>query len=278
MYDKKLVEGAIKRLRAFEPPEGYYLAFSGGKDSLVAFELARMAGVKFDAHTSITGRTHDESVDPPELIEFIDRFYAESELVFSNTTMWELIVKKLMPPTRMVRYCCNPLKQRNDKRRTAITGVRWAESAKRKKLRAMLEINLLSKHMQKANDILSGLEILANSKMRTRHVLNPIVDWTDNDVWSFIHHFSYPYLRLYDEGFKRLGCIGCPMGGCRNMQREFARYPLHYKKYLEAFEKMIDARKERGYGLNFFENPMAVMHWYMYGNQVKKQLPGQLEL
>ena len=44
------VELAIRRLKGFEPPEGYYVAFSGGKDSQCIYHLCKMAGVKFDAH------------------------------------------------------------------------------------------------------------------------------------------------------------------------------------------------------------------------------------
>ena len=51
--DEKIGE-AVKRLRAFEPPEGYYLAFSGGKDSVVCKALCDLAGVKYDAHYRVT--------------------------------------------------------------------------------------------------------------------------------------------------------------------------------------------------------------------------------
>ena len=44
------VENAIEVLRTFEPREGYYLAFSGGKDSIVIKALCDLAGVKYDAH------------------------------------------------------------------------------------------------------------------------------------------------------------------------------------------------------------------------------------
>lgn len=50
IYGMDFVEVAIERLKAFEPEEGYYLAFSGGKDSVVIKELANIAGVKYDAH------------------------------------------------------------------------------------------------------------------------------------------------------------------------------------------------------------------------------------
>ena len=59
------VQIAIERLRQFEPDEGYYLAFSGGKDSITIYRLAEMAGVQFDAHYRVT------TVDPPELVKFI---------------------------------------------------------------------------------------------------------------------------------------------------------------------------------------------------------------
>lgn len=65
------VEVAIKRLQTFEPDEGYYLAFSGGKDSVVIKVLADMAKVKYDAHYNVT------SVDPPELIQFIREHYPD---------------------------------------------------------------------------------------------------------------------------------------------------------------------------------------------------------
>lgn len=68
IYGKDKVEVAIERLRAFEPLEGYHLAFSGGKDSVVIKALADMAGVKYDAHYSVS------SVDPPELVQFVKKF------------------------------------------------------------------------------------------------------------------------------------------------------------------------------------------------------------
>ena len=92
------VETAIQRLKAFVPPEGYYLAFSGGKDSQCVYHLCKEAGVKFDAHYSLT------TVDPPEVIYFIREHYPDVIVDKPDLTMWQLIVKKGMPPTRKVRY------------------------------------------------------------------------------------------------------------------------------------------------------------------------------
>lgn len=68
MYGRTMVEQAIDRLQKFEPAEGYYMAFSGGKDSVTLKALADMAGVKYKAVYSVT------SVDPPELVQFVKTF------------------------------------------------------------------------------------------------------------------------------------------------------------------------------------------------------------
>ena len=118
---------------------GYYLAFSGGKDSVVIKALADIAGVKYDAHYNVT------SVDPPELVQFIREYYKDVKWEYprykdgTRATMWNLIPKKKMPPTRIVRYCCEKLKEGGGEGRFVVTGVRWAESAKRKTNRAGLE-------------------------------------------------------------------------------------------------------------------------------------------
>lgn len=128
---KQKVTDSISRLKAFEKPEGYHLAFSGGKDSVVIKALADMAGVKYHAVYRVTG------IDPPEVFRFIREHHPDVELEYPRyddgrrITMWNLIPKKLMPPTRLVRYCCESLKESSGDGCMTITGVRWAESTNR---------------------------------------------------------------------------------------------------------------------------------------------------
>jgi len=128
---KDRVQVAIERLKTFEPPEGYYLAFSGGKDSICIKHLADLAEVKYDAHYNVT------SVDPPELVYFIRENHPDVSMDRpldkdgKQYTMWNLIVKHLMPPTRVIRYCCKYLKETSGYGRFTMTGVRRAESAAR---------------------------------------------------------------------------------------------------------------------------------------------------
>ena len=122
------IDKSIQRLQTFCPPEGYYLAFSGGKDSCVCKALLNMAGCKYDAHYRLTG------IDPPELVKFIKEFHPDvhREVPVDKNgkpkTMWNLMVKKAMPPTRLVRWCCKELKEDGGDGRLVVTGVRWAES------------------------------------------------------------------------------------------------------------------------------------------------------
>ena len=134
---------SIDRLKFYEGlqnSESYYLAFSGGKDSCVVKRLMDMAGVKYDAHYRVT------SVDPPELVQFIKEQHPDvhrdvprygtqrgEEWEGKPITMWNLIPWKLLPPTRIVRYCCDFLKEDGGDGRLAVTGVRWAESVNRAK-------------------------------------------------------------------------------------------------------------------------------------------------
>ena len=80
---------------------------------------------------------------------------------------------------------------------------------------------------------------------RHKTTLNPIIDWEDRDVWDFIKSNGIPYCSLYNEGFHRLGCIGCPMSGRSGRERDFIRYPKFKKAYLMAFDKMLELRRER---------------------------------
>ena len=241
--DVDKVKIAIDRLQNFEPPEGYYLAFSGGKDSQTIYHLAKEAGVKFDAHFNLT------TVDPPELIYFIRENYPEVEVHHPEKSMWDLIPKKLMPPTRMVRYCCDYLKEQGGDNRVVVTGVRKEESSKR-----------------------SGRRVIENClKNKGKVFCNPIVDWTEVEVWQYIRSRGLNYCTLYDEGFKRLGCIGCPLAGPYQMEKEFARWPKYKALYIQAFDRMIAERIRRGKDVQW-KTGEEVMDWWIHGTYKDKNL------
>lgn len=276
------LEVAIQRLRSFEPLEGYYVAFSGGKDSQCVYHLCEMAGVKFEAHYNVT------SVDPPEIIKFIKSNYPD--VIFDvphdadgkRISMWSLIEKKLMPPTRIARYCCQALKEQNGNGRIVVTGVRWAESTRRAKTHGAVTVMGKPKDTQKnalrlganiskkkSGGIVLNLDNSAERRLveqcyRTRKTLvNPIVDWDETDVWQFLNEIvKVTHCCLYDEGFSRLGCIGCPMKGGEKMKKDFARWPKYKALYLKAFERMLTARRAKGLETKW-ENAEEAFTWWV---------------
>lgn len=171
--------------------------------------------------------------------------------------MWNLIAKHTLPPTRMVRYCCEELKECNGVGRVTVTGVRWAESLRRTQTHGVVDFVTKPKRTERiANELGVSYKVNKNGSIilnddndeerrmveqcyRTRKTLvNPIIDWTDDDVWDYIRDRQLPYCSLYDEGFKRLGCIGCPLAGTKAMERDFARWPKYKELYIRAFDRM----------------------------------------
>ena len=158
-----------------------------------------------------------------------------------------------MPPTRIARYCCDYLKESSGDGRMTVTGVRCAESVNRQKKQGIATV--YGKDVQKelsdspyfrltgnrgavlVNDNSESRQMLDACVTRHKTCLNPIIDWTDRDVWDFIRAEHIPYCGLYDCGFKRLGCIGCPMAG-KTRKKELAKWPKYKSAYLRAFEKM----------------------------------------
>ena len=209
---KEITETAIGRLKAYEPSEGYYLAFSGGKDSQTIYHLAKEAGVKFDAHFNFT------TVDPPEVVKFIKENYPDVEIHYPHKSMFHYVLEKGLP-TRPHRWCCEIFKERGGDDRLTITGVRWSESIRRKNTRKVYEICYKTGNK----------------------VINPIVDWETDDIWNYLG--DTPHCSLYDEGFKRIGCVLCPMTSARRSQLELSRFPKLGNTWKQTCYKLYASQK-----------------------------------
>ncbi len=200
------MDDSITMLRDLEPEEGYYLAFSGGKDSICIKRIADMAGVKYDAHYSVT------TIDPPELVRFIRKEHQDVTFDHPDRPLLRVLETRGFPQ-RQRRSCCELYKERGGSGRKVITGIRAAESAKRAGRRAV--------------------EVCYKDASKT--YINPIIRWTDDEVWEFIKAQDLPYCSLYDEGWKRIGCLMCPMAG-KHRRMASMRYPRVTKAFIKSFE------------------------------------------
>lgn len=274
---------AIKALRAFEPndPKGYYLCYSGGKDSDCIRILAQLAGVKHECKHNLT------TVDAPETVRYVKQIIGFENIESPPLTMWQLIPKKLMPPTRLARYCCEALKERGGDGRLKITGVRKDESKSRAESSGLVRIIGKPKSTQKLaaemnvefrvtrqEGLVMNMDDSASRRLtemcyRTRSTMvNPIIDWTERDVWEFLNHYGCEANPLYKCGKKRVGCIGCPMQGGKGMKSDFIKYPKYRALYVKAFERMLEARKER-YLPTDWETGEDVMRWWVGDNPLQ---------
>lgn len=272
---ERLKAASDMSLRLFEKP--LVITYSGGKDSDVLLHLARASGIPFEVLHSLT------TADAPETVRHVyDTFHRLEEKNVkctvdkhvqpdgSRVTMWNLIQKKLMPPTRLIRYCCAVLKEGGGKDRFIATGVRWAESTARKR-RGGLEV-LTSKPQSKlilSNDNDEDRRLFETCQLKGKRVVNPIIDWKDNEVLDYAAIEKIPMNPLYCEGFHRVGCVGCPMASkARTM--EFARYPRIKAAYIRAFDRMLEERRKRSLPCQW-QSGVDVFHWWMEDGV----LPGQ---
>lgn len=282
---------AIERLKAasemslqhYEKP--LVICISGGKDSSVITELAIRSGITAEFMHSHT------TADAPETVRFVrSEFKRLEELGYQCTlnmptykgkrvSMWSLIPQKLMPPTRLARYCCAVLKEGGVSGRFIATGVRWAESVSRKNNRGVFE-RLGSSKKNKLilnNDNDEKRMLFENCRLKAKRVVNPIIDWQDDDVYGFLEDAKCQMNPLYAEGQCRVGCVGCPMAGKKGREAEFQRWPKYKNLYLLAFDNMLKARQRREKmegSWRMGTTAQDVFNWWMEYDI----LPGQMEM
>ena len=167
-----------------------------------------------------------------------------------STTMWDLIVHKTVPPTRLMRYCCSVLKEKGGRNRVISTGVRWTESRARAQRGIYEDINRNKDRRIILNNDNSNKRLLfERCERQAKIIVNPIIDWQVSDVWDYINDNKTPCNPLYCEGYSRVGCIGCPMAG-KHRYEEFAKYPKYREAYIMAFDRMLTERRSRGLEVN----------------------------
>lgn len=258
--------------------------YSGGKDSDVMLELFKRSGIMFEVHNSHT------TADAPQTVRHIKNKFAELEQQGISctiekptyqgelTSMWKLIPQKLIPPTRIARYCCSVLKERGCANRYIATGVRWSESTARANRGEFEKIGRTKTEKEKFTSLMLMNDNDERRRMtelcmqRNKMVVNPIIDWTNKDVWEFIESEKIETCELYKCGYDRVGCIGCPLAG-KKRYKEFADFPEYKKLYIHAFERMLEERKSRGKECKW-KTGEEVFLWWMEDENI----PGQMSI
>ena len=253
-------------LRYYE--KGFYLAFSGGKDSQALYHVAQLAGVRFEAHYAMT------TLDPPEVVHFIRNHYPDVINDRPKLTFAQLCVKKKALPTRMMRFCCAALKETQGDGTVTLTGVRRQESVKRSFRR---EAEIAGSRASKFRGTMEQFDQFTRKKEiegvqcvkgKDKIIINPIIDWSENDVWFFLNEVvNVAHCSLYDKGWRRLGCLFCPMVNKKEVLRQSAAYPKYHALILRTIHRL----RENGY-MNSYPDltDQEILDWWISKEGIRK--------
>lgn len=262
-----LLRKAEKLALRYDPEDGFWTAFSGGKDSQALYHIVELAGVKFKGHFSPT------TVDPPQIIRFIRKNYPEVEFGKVSKSMFQMAKEKGIVPTQKLRWCCAEFKEQAGAGKVTLTGIRKQESVRRAK-RQSVEV---SGH--KFSGDLSEFEQWSEEKIRKKYknlnqdeftrekqqevrcingkdsiIVNPMLEWTDADVWEFLNKVcEVPHCELYDPPYNqhRIGCILCPMASYKQKLRDCELWPYVKKEWIKVFEYFIGGGVQPGMEKNY---------------------------
>ena len=264
------------------------LCYSGGKDSDVMLDIAKKC-LKSNEFEVLNSHT---TVDAPETVYHIREVFkrCESEGIHTEirmprykgkpTSMWKLIEDKGIPPTRVLRYCCSILKEASTPNRLVAVGVREDESAKRqnrgsfafldkrvdeREWRSLQHTYAMFKLDQYGDKGAYECKFIQSCKANKDTICNPIYYFKEVHIWEYIQKFNVFINPLYSKGWKRVGCIGCPLAGPKCQNQEFLQYPIYKKNYIKAFERMLKRRKADGkpYYKHPFSNGEEVFRWWL---------------
>ena len=269
------------------------IAYSGGKDSDVMLDLAIKANIEFEVLYSTT------TVDAPQTMLHINEVFkklkamgikaGKTKPVYKGkpVNMFSLIQQKGTPPTRIMRYCCSVFKETSTPYRITAVGVRASESRKGHgrsdfssgRGRAAKHFNL--EHVKEVfkdateQDLVWDCTIVANARNHKNLIVNPIYEWIDNDVWTYIRGNKIKYNPLYDMGYSRVGCILCPMARRLEKKRDETNFPEIRENYKKAFARMLETRKLQGKTtIDCWTDEEAVYRWWMEDDSI----PGQIKI
>lgn len=197
-----------------------------------------------------------------------------------------------------VRWCCADFKENAGAGRVTLTGVRRLESSRRAKRNEMevsgkkfsgsaeqfgkwqeQQVEKIKRRMLKQEGKHLGEDYFSLDKDREIRciggkdtiIVNPMLKWSETDVWYFLDSVvCVPHCELYDRGYRRIGCILCPMSSHKQKLRELQDYPHVKRGWIKAIKEIrrgggitkhqyaqtqCDNAKQGGY------IPAAAQHW-----------------
>lgn len=296
----ELLHKAEKLALRYDTENGYYLAFSGGKDSQALYHVAKLAGVRFQAHMNFT------SVDPPQVIRFVRRQYPDVITHVPQKSIYQLAIDRGILPSKRIRWCCADLKETAGTGKVTLIGIRKAESTRRakrhevevsgKKFSGNLEefgewqaqelekreaklISKMKREGKKVNE--DEFSLKKDNEIRCINgkdsiLVSPIFEWSEQDVWYFLNEVvKVPHCELYDMGYSRIGCILCPMSQYKQKIREMQNFPHVKRNWLKAIKAI---RSGGGVTRQTYRARYSQLQWNTMFQRLAVEVPRREEI
>ena len=269
-HSVELIRKAEKLALIYDPENGFYNTFSGGKDSQALYYIVKMSEVKFQTHMSLT------SVDPADVVRFVKTEYPSVIRHKPQISIYKKAIEKGILPTMIRRWCCQEYKEIGGAGKVKLIGIRSEESVKRSK-RNEVEVSAkkFSGNIEEFKEW-SNKQIERKKKRTLKNqdefsvkndneircingkdsiLISPIFNWTQKDVWYFLNNIiKAPHCKLYDEGQERIGCIMCPMASLKQIQKDIKKFPYVKKKWVDTIKEM---RRNGIFDYKYTNNPNA---------------------
>lgn len=239
----RIIKKAEKTALRYQP-YGFVCAFSGGKDSQAVRQLMNLAEVAHRVEYNMT------TIDPPEVVHFIRDYYPDVIINRPPKTFYQICLHHKLLPSQYKRFCCRELKEQTGAGTVTVTGVRHGESYRRAQ-RGEVEIITRRRHPQFVSGTLDQFEQHQQVESqcirgKDKLVINPIIDWTEQDVWDFLTYSDLPHCSLYDRGYTRVGCLFCPMASRRALRLMQHDYPKYAAAFIRLIHRIREARLQDG--------------------------------
>lgn len=207
----------------------FYVAFSGGKDSVVALDLVQRA-LPHNSFKVLFGDTGMEFPDTYETVEKVRHWCTEEGIEFlraKSKLVPEQTWKAFGPPAVTIRWCCSVHKttpqimllrdvlEKPNFTGMAFTGIRGDESASRNEY--------------------DGISY--GGKHTGQYSCHPILDWNTAELFLYIFDRKLIFNNAYLKGNTRAGCLVCPMSQGKHDYLKYQNYPDETNEFVECIIK-----------------------------------------